>query len=350
MGVTKLGDLFEERQEVEFDFFANRTIAFDGNNILYQFLTSIRQADGRLLTDEEGNVTSHLTGLLYRVTKLLEKNIKVVFIFDGEPPELKHKEITKRKKKKKAADIAYEEALEKGDMKLAQKYAQRTTRLTSPIIEDAKRLLGLMGIPVVQAPSEGEGQAAYMAEKGDVWGSCSQDYDSILFGTPILIRNLTVSGRRKLPNKNVYVSIKPEIIYLEKTLENLDISRKQLIDIGIMLGTDFNPDGIDVRGIGPKTSYKLIKKHGALEKVLELPKLKEANMNFDIDQIRNIFLDPEVKTDYALKWKPLAVEEIVEFLVKERDFSESRVQSALEKVINIREEKRKQPKLDSFFG
>ncbi|MFW9921845.1 MAG: flap endonuclease-1 [Candidatus Thorarchaeota archaeon] len=350
MGVTKLSDLINTRQEVNFDFFADKAIAFDGNNILYQFLTRIRQSDGSLLTDEHGNVTSHLSGLLYRVTRMLESNIKVVFIFDGKPPEQKTKEILRRKKDKKEAEIAYEEALERGDMELAHRYAQRTARLTSPMIADATKLLNLMGIPVVLAPSEGEGQAAYMAKRGDVWASCSQDYDSLLFGTPRLVRNLTVSGKRKLPRKNTFVEVKPELIELNDILKDLEINQDELIDLGILIGTDFNLDGIGISGIGPKTAHKLIKENKTIEKILEYPDMRDANINFDLEFTRNIFRHPLVRSDYTLKWSSPNVEKIVDFLAGERGFSEPRIRNSLEKALKTVEDQKKQPTLDSFFG
>lgn len=351
MGVTNLGDLVTKRHEVDFDFFENKALAFDGNNILYQFLTSIRQSDGNLLTDNEGNVTSHLIGLLYRMTSVLEKEIKAVYIFDGKPPVEKTQEITKRKKKKEKAEIAYEEALERGALKVARKYAQRMTRLTESMVEDAKKFLGLLGIPTIQAPSEGEGQAAFMAQQGDVWAACSQDYDSLLFGTPRVARNLTVSGRRKLPGKNVYVTISPELIKLQECLEELEITREQFIEIAILLGTDFNPDGLGVKGVGPKTALKLVKKHKRIEPILQLPKMEEAVLEEeDLQPIRDIFLNPEVTKDYSLTWEKIDVERAVEFLCEQRGFSESRVRNTLEKTIREIEEKKKQPTLEAFFG
>jgi flap endonuclease-1 len=350
MGVTKLGDLFAERQTVSFDQFSDKSVAFDGNNILYQFLTRIRQSDGSLLTDEQGNVTSHLSGLLYRVTRIIESGIKIVFIFDGKPPEEKSKEILSRKAKKKEADVAYQEALDRGDMELAKRYAQRTARLTSSMIKDASRLLDLMGVPVIHAPSEGEGQAAYMAKNGDVYASCSQDYDSLLFGTPRLLRNLTVSGKRKLPRKNVYVEVKPELIELEHSLKIINLTHDQIIDIAILLGTDFNPNGISVSGIGPKTALKLIQENENLENVLKLPKMSKAQLDFDIDNIRKIFKEPLVTKEYNLNWSTPNVEGMIEFLSEERGFSEARVRNAVAKVLKKSEEKKKQPTLDSFFG
>ncbi|MCF2144420.1 MAG: flap endonuclease-1 [Candidatus Heimdallarchaeota archaeon] len=350
MGVTKLGDLFPQRDEITFDDLHEKAIAFDGNNILYQFLTRIRQSDGSLLTDENGNVTSHLSGLLYRLTRIVEKGIKAVFIFDGQPPEEKMKELVRRKKVKKEAEIAYVEALERGDMELAQRYAQRTARLTSPMIEDAMKFLKFMGIPVIQAPMEGEGQAAFMAKKGDVWASCSQDYDSLLFGAPKLVRNLTVSGKRKLPRKNVYIEVKPELIDLAQSLKALEITREQLVDLAILLGTDFNPDGIGVSGIGPKTALKLIKEHQTIEKILELPSMSAAQKDLDFQTIRDLFLKPKVLTDYTLEWHSPDIEGIVDFLCGQRGFSETRVRNALEKTLKTIEERKQQPTLDAFFS
>lgn len=350
MGVTKLGDFFENRQEVSFEFFKDKTIAFDGNNILYQFLTRIRQSDGSLLVDDQGNVTSHLSGLLYRLSRAINSGIKAVFIFDGQPPEQKTKELLKRKQLKKQAEIAYAEALERGDQELAQRYAQRTARLTSPMIEDAKKLLKLLGIPVVQAPMEGEGQAAVMAQKGDVWASCSQDYDSLLFGTPRLVRNLTVSGRRKLPRKNVYVEVKPELILLEESLKSIELSKDELLEIAILLGTDFNPDGIGISGIGPKTAYKLVKEHKTVDKVLAQPNMTKANKDLNLEEIRDIFIKPKITCDYELKWLGPDIEGVVDFLCSQRGFSETRVRGTLEKTKKIAEEKKKQSTLDSYFG
>ncbi|NHJ47135.1 MAG: flap endonuclease-1 [Asgard group archaeon] len=350
MGVTKLGDLFQNRQEVTFEYFEGKSVAFDGNNILYQFLTRIRQADGSLLTDEEGNITSHLSGLLYRMSRIITSGISAVFIFDGKPPEEKTKELLKRKQLKKQAEIAYAEALQKGDEELARSYAQRTARLTSPIIEDSKKLLSILGVPFIQAPMEGEGQAAAMAHKGDVWASCSQDYDSLLFGTPRLVRNLTVSGKRKLPRKNVYVEVKPELIMLNESLKAVELTREELIEIAILLGTDFNPDGIGISGIGPKTAYKLIQEHKTIEKILELPKMAEADRELDLDKIRNLFLKPAISTDYELKWSPPNIDKAVDFLCGQRGFSENRVRGTLEKARKIADDKKKQSTLDSFFG
>jgi len=266
MGVKNIRDLFQG-SPIELDQLRQKKLAVDAYNIIYQFLASIRGYDGSLLSDGEGTVTSHLSGLLYRNARLLEKGIKLVYVFDGKPSQLKREEIKRRAEVKQKAREELEEALERGDMARARTVAQRTSKLTKPMVEDSKKLLSLLGIPIVEAPQEGESQAAYLVQQKKVWAVASQDYDSLLFGSPILIRNLTLSGRRKLPRSNRYITVNVESYQQHDLLQALGISRKQLIDLSILIGTDFNPDG--VRGVGPKTAYKLIKKHESLENVLD---------------------------------------------------------------------------------
>ncbi|MBS7643696.1 flap endonuclease-1 [Candidatus Bathyarchaeota archaeon] len=314
------------RREISLDQLSNKIIAIDAYNTLYQFLSIIRQPDGTPLMDKQGRVTSHLSGLFYRNANLMEKEIKLVYVFDGEPPSLKEMEIKRRTKVKEEALIKYEDALKRGAIEEARRYAQVTAQLKDYMVEDATHLLDLMGIPWIQAPSEGEAQAAHMAAKGDVWAAASQDYDSLLFGAPRLVRNITISGRRKLPRKNVYIEVVPEVVELNQVLSELNITRELLVDIGILIGTDYNPG---IKGIGPKTALKLVKEHGSLEKIL--PKIGEACDDIKIDQIRSIFLKPTVTDVYQLKWKPPDITGIIDFLCRERDFSEERVRVALEK-------------------
>ncbi len=308
---------------------SGKAIAIDAYNALYQFLAAIRQPDGTPLMDRRGRITSHLSGLFYRTINIVEAGIRPVYVFDGKPPELKAREIAERTKIKEEARKKYEEAIRRGDVEAARKYAQMTSRLTSEMVDASKELLSAMGIPWVQAPSEGEAQAAYMAKKGDVWAAASQDYDSLLFGAPRLVRNLTISGRRKLPNKNVYVEIKPEIINLDKVLKSLGITREQLIDIAILVGTDYNPEG--VKGIGPKQALRLIKTYGSLEKALKV--IPSASFPVEPIKIRELFLNPEVTDDYQLKWRKPDPEKIIAILVREYDFSEERVRNAIERLV-----------------
>lgn len=345
MGVKKISDLFQGTP-IEIDQLRQKKLAVDAYNIIYQFLASIRGYDGSLLSDAEGTVTSHLTGLLYRNARLLEKGVKLVYVFDGEPTELKREEIKRRAEIKAKARVELEDALERGDMERARTVAQRTSKLTRPMIEDSKKLLKLLGIPVVEAPQEGESQAAYLVQQKKVWGVASQDYDSLLFGSPVLIRNLTLSGRRKLPKSNRFITVNIEEYHQNELLRALDISREQLIDMSILIGTDFNPDG--VKGIGPKTAYKLIKEHGTLEVVLE--KEEKIMLDADYEAIRDVFLNPVVSEDFDLKFEPIDVEGTVEFLCDNRGFSKDRVYGTLNKAKKGQDTALKQKSLDSFFG
>ncbi len=340
MGVN-LGDIVSG-EVIELDHLSGRIIAIDGYNMLYQFLSIIRQPDGTPLMDSKGRITSHLSGLFYRTCKLLEKGIKPVYVFDGKPPEVKARELEERETRKKEAERKYKEAVEKGDLEEARIYAQQTTRLTKDMVDQSKKLLDLLGIPWVQAPSEGEAQAAYMARKGDVWASASQDYDSLLFGTPILIRNLGITGRRKLPRKNVYVEIKPEKIVLEEALKTLGITREQLVDLAIMVGTDFT---LGIRGIGPKKALKLVLDGKTAEDVY-----KEHGLDTEeVENARRIFLDPDVTDDYEIRFNEPDLDGLVGYMVGEFNFSEERVKNAVEKVKKEFDVSGTQARLDQWF-
>src|SRR5881398_2271424 len=245
--------------------FSGKVLAIDAFNTLYQFLAIIRQPNGTPLMDRQGRVTSHLSGLIYRTSNFVEAGIRPVFVFDGEPPRLKARTLEARGEVKRRAEREWREAVEVGDLATARTKAMQTSRLTEEMVDQSKRLLELLGIPWIQAPAEGEAQASAMARAGPAYAAASQDFDSLLFGSPRLVKNLAISGRRKLPRKEVYVEVRPEEISLEATLANLGMTREQLVDMGLLIGTDFN-DG--VRGIGPKKALALIKKHGTLEGAL----------------------------------------------------------------------------------
>jgi flap endonuclease-1 len=293
--------------------------AVDANNALYQFLTIIRQPDGTPLMDRQGRVTSHLSGILFRLANFMEKGIKPVFVFDGKPAALKQATIDERRKIRDTAGEKWKEALERGDEAEAFKQARSSTRVDATIIATSKELLGLMGIPVVQAPGEGEAQASYMVAKGDAKYVVSQDYDTLLFGAPVLVRNLTVSGKRKIRGRQITVS--PERIVLADTLAGLHLTREELIEIGILVGTDFN-DGVD--GVGAKTGLKIVQKGEFAGKLAEkLP-------GFDPAPVMDMFLHPPVTDDYSVATGHPDAEGIRKMLCDGYDFSPERVDKALE--------------------
>lgn len=330
MGVN-LKDLIPSNCRIEIEdlrYLANRVLAFDAYNALYQFLAAVRQPDGTPLMDSKGRITSHLSGLFYRTINLVENGIKPIYVFDGKPPEIKRMELEGRRSRKERAAKLAEKAYREGYVEEAAKYSIQAIHLTDDMIREALKLLDAMGVPYVQAPSEGEAQAAHLSRRGVSWATASQDYDSLLFAAPRLVRNLTISGRRKLPGRDVYIEIRPEIIELDKLLKALGISREQLVDIAILVGTDYNPDGVE--GVGLKTAYQIIKSYGSLEKALKF--IPQAKFPEDPLKIREYFLNPTVIDVDSVEWKRPSHSDVMRILVEEHEFSRDRVENALKRL------------------
>jgi flap endonuclease-1 len=342
MGV-ELGELVQ-KDEITLEALSGKTIAIDAYNALYQFLSIIRQPDGTPLMDSSGRITSHLSGVFYRTAKLIEAGVKPAYIFDGEPPKLKRSVLEGRREVREAAEQKWKDALSRGELAEARVHAQASSKLSKEMVEDAKRLVELMGLPAVQAPSEGEAQAAVLAEKGVVYACASQDYDALLFGAPHLVRNLTMSGRRKLPRKDVYVEVKTELIDLEKSLRALGLDRRKLIWIGILVGTDFSSG---VKGIGPKKALKIVSESSSFDDVFT--KFR-GEMDVEPSDVEEIFLHPAVEQNCKIEFKEPDRSGIVEFLCRGHGFSEERVNKTLDEMIRISSEKVKQSSLENWFG
>jgi flap endonuclease-1 len=308
-----------------------RRVAVDGNGELYQFLALIRLPDGTPLQDHHGRITSHLSGLFYRTTRLIaDIGLQPVFVFDGRPPAAKSAVIARRR----AIRARYEEeaaaARQAGDLARAYSKSTMTSRLTREMIAEAKQLLQLMGLPVVDAPSEAEAQAAFMAQRRDAWAAVSKDYDALLFGAARLVRFLTISGREFLPSQGTFRPITPECIELQRMLDTLGITREQLVDTGLLVGTDFHPG---VRGIGPKKALALVKRHGALD---QMPPHIRDQFGADLEPLRRIFLAPEVRDDYNVTAGDCDIDGVVRFLCEEHAFTRDRVIAALERAFGPR--------------
>ncbi len=322
MGVD-LRDIFTAKV-IEISELRNKLIAIDAFNAIYQFLSALRQSDGTSLKDSHDNITSHLSGLFYRTIKLMKFGIKPTYVFDGKPVDLKFKTLEKRSIAKEAAKENWMGAIAKGNLEDARKFAKRTSTLTEEMVVESKNLLTAMGIPCVQAINDGEALCAHICKKGDVYAVATQDYDALLFGAPKTLRNLTFTGDREL-----------EMLNLADVLKNLGITREQLIDIGILVGTDFN-DG--VKGIGPKTALKIVKSR----------KFPTEKFNFDIDEIRKIFTNPNVTDGYNIEFKDYDEDEIFKILCDEHDFSRERVKNGLDELRKVKEESR-QKGLNAWF-
>ena len=331
------------REKIQLEDIAGWKLAVDGYNTLYQFLAIIRGMDGGHLKDSQGRVTSHISGLFYRNVNLLELGIKLVYVFDGKPPEMKMQEIRRRSEQRREAKDQYLRALQTGDMAQARKYAEASTVLRRDMVADAKQLLDAMGIPWVDAPSEGEAQASTMAMEGSVNAVASQDHDSIVFGAPVLVRNVTISGKRRLPSKGITINVVPERIALSSVLSSTGLTREQLVDFAILLGTDFNPDGFE--GVGPATALKYLRKYGRLEEIKELA---EPLQGVDYRGIRDLYLNAPATKGVQPVWGAMDRERVASFLVQEHSFSRERVEAAIARI-----QKAKAPQsetLEKWFG
>ena len=335
---AKIGEIIRAgSRPTSLEALTGRVVAVDAQNTLYQFLSTIRQPDGTPLTDSAGRTTSHLSGLIYRTTHLVAKGLKLVFVFDGKPSELKAEVLKARAERRAEALRKWEEAkvLFPEEPEKAFKYAQASAKVDAAVVEDAKRLLTYLGVPCVQAAGEGEAQAAFLVQRGDAELVSSQDYDSLLFGAPVVVRNLTAAGA---PRRKAAL----EVVELRAVEERLGLTREQLVDLAILVGTDFNPG---VKGVGVKRALKLVKtqnqtqkqQHHALEELVE---------NYEL--VRKIFLQPEVSETYELKWGAVEAERVKEFLCEEHDFSVERVSKVLEKISQTARQTR-QKRIEQWF-
>jgi flap endonuclease-1 len=323
------------RKPIEFLELKNKKIAVDAFNTIYQFLSTIRQPDGTPLQDKKGNITSHLSGLFYRNINLMKYGFKLIYVFDGKTPRLKKTTNEKRKEQKDIAFEKYQKAKKQQDTESMKKYSQQLSSLDEQKIQESKELLEAMGICVIQAPGEGEAQAAYLAKHKDIYCVASQDYDSLLFGAPTLVQNLTLARKRKTASG--YVSVNPEKLQLQRVLNNLQINHEQLICLGILAGTDYNPGG--VKGIGPKRALDLVRQKKAPALIFkDIP-----NLNFNWQEVFSLFKNPDIKeiSEQEIKFLKINQDKIRKILL-DRDFSEDRIDSALEKLNKAKDEQKQQ--------
>jgi flap endonuclease-1 len=335
------------RKEIDIIELKEKIVCVDAYNALYQFLSTIRQPDGTPLMDNKKRVTSHLSGIFYRNINLLAEGIKLVYVFDGEAPSLKGGTHEKREKGRDLAKERYEVAKKEEDIDRMRIYSSQLIRLDEEMVRESKELLEAMGIAVVQAPGEGEAEASYLSKiKDGVYAAVSQDYDCLLFGAPRLIRNLALARRKK--TFSGWIEVKPEFIELERVLNVLEINLDQLICLGILVGTDYNPKGIP--GIGQKRALQIVKQYkqpvlifkSVEEQIISLPE----EDRFDWQEIFELFHKPSVvNTDF--RFKKIDEDRIKEILVKEHDFSEDRVNKQLDKLRSL-EDKKKQKGLGEW--
>jgi flap endonuclease-1 len=319
MGV-KLKDLAIGR-EIKLKDLSGKTIAVDAFNWIYQFLTTIRLADGSYLTDRSGDITSHLNGLFYRTMNLLTNDVTPIFVFDGSAPKFKKATNIERARIREEAKKRAEEAKTEEERAM---YMKRAVTINDKIISSSKELLSLMGINVIQAPAEGEAEAAHINSNGSAYGVASQDYDALLFGANKLIRNLNITNRRKLPSKGISTEVPPEVID-KKAYEDLGIDREKLVLIALFIGTDYNRG---VKGIGPKKALAIVKK----EKKEAIFNSYDFGCDYSINEVFDYFMHPNVTdTETAI---PLHMDKgkLIDFLCDRHSFSKERMESYLDKI------------------
>lgn len=322
---TAIGDLITT-ETIDLPHLSGKTIAIDAHNILYQFLTSIRGPDGRPLMNADGQVTSHLAGLLYRTSNLVEAGIKPVFVFDGPPHALKKATLEKRREIRTQAKAEMEQAIESGDLEKARMMGSRAVSLDREMIAEAKEALHFLGFPIIQAKEEGEAQAAQLAQKKIAYAAATQDYDALLFGSPFIIRNMGVTGKRKLPYRNAYVNVEPELVELEKVLGELKLTRQQLIWIGMLIGTDYNEK---IPLVGPKKAIKAVEGKESFDDVLSSLK-KE--VEYDWRQVEEMFIHPHVHDLHEIPTAQMDRDHAVAFYCDKHGFDNVRVNNALNKI------------------
>lgn len=343
-GLTKLlaDNAPKAMKEQKFESYFGRKIAIDASMSMYQFLVIVGRVGSDLLTNEAGEVTSHIQGMFTRTIRLLESGMKPVYVFDGQAPDLKREELKKRFEKRTDATEDLAGAQEAGNKEDVEKYSKRTVKVTRQHNEDCKKLLRMMGVPVVEAPSEAEAECASLCKEGKVYAVASEDMDSLTFGSPKFVRHLMEPSARKIPVMEFDISM---------VLEELELSMDQFIDMCILCGCDYCDT---IRGIGPQTALKLIKQHKNIEGVLESLKEKERFQIPDpwpFERARELFRRPVVNPPVTIsefKWNSPDEEGLKKFLIEENGFNHERIVKAIEK-IKLAKNKSSQGRLESFF-
>lgn len=316
-----------------------RKIAIDASMSIYQFLIAVR-SDGSQLTNEAGEITSHLMGMFYRTIRMIENGIKPVYVFDGKPPIMKSGELAKRKEKREEAQKGLAQAEETGDAEGMEKFSRRLVKVTPQHNDECKRLLKLMGIPYIEAPCEAEAQCAALVKSGKVYATGTEDMDALTFGSSVLLRHLTFSEARKMPIRE---------FYLDRILTELELSHYEFIDLCILLGCDYCDS---IKGIGPKRAVDLIKQYKSIEEIIKHIDTNKYTLpeEWPYQEARELFKNPEVlqDADINLKWEAPNEEELVKFLVEEKGFNEDRIRSGIKKILKARKGST-QGRLDSFF-
>lgn len=348
MGIKGLMKLISDHaacaiKEKPISSYLGSVVAIDASMSLYQFLIAVRSGNnGEVLTNDAGEVTSHLIGMFYRTIRMVDHGIKPIYIFDGKAPVLKRGELDKRALRREEAEQELKNAQDGEDNDEVVRQTKRLVKVTSDHRDEAIRLLKLMGIPIVEAPSEAEAQCAELVKKDVAYGVATEDMDALTFGTKRLIRHLTMSEARKLPIVE---------IDLQKCIEELNLSMQEFVDLCILCGCDYTAS---IRGIGPHTALKLIQTHKTIKAVLENIDKKKYTIPEDFlhEEAAKLFVTPEVIDGNELRdkivWADPDEEGLIQYLVTEKGFALERVKTAVKKLREARP-KASQKRMENFF-
>lgn len=346
MGIAFSGLIDSCKTKFDLNNLKNKRLGFDAYNVLFQFVTTIRGIDGEPLKNERGEITSHYSGLFYRFMNISKYTPHITFVFDGVSHELKKQTKDYRRGKREVAKENYQKAYDEGNLQDMNKFARQAATIDSKIINEAKELILAMGLSYIDAPGEAEAQISYLTNNNLLDYTISQDYDCILFGSPHLLKNVAVSGKKKIPHKNVYVDVSPEIIHADCIYTKLNLTYDKLLWLSILIGTDFNEK---VQGIGPQTAYKLVQKYSSFEEIDEYLKEKGKDIPFNYKEIEKIFRNPNITPSPEIKKGSFSREEIENILINKAGFSSDRIKNQLDEYIKAREEKDKQRTINKWF-
>lgn len=356
MGIKGLMKLIDENAKGSFKIenkntYNQRTIAFDASTQLYAFMAQIRTSNGisQLLTNKDGEITSHILGFLTRTILLLETGINPIFVFDGKPPDLKYDELSRRKELKSKANNEIDNAKKKLESDIdseeyeqtisdINKFQKRNLIVSKKHNDDIKKLLHLLGLPIIEAPCEAEAQCAQLCKEGKAWATATEDMDILAFGSPIMLKRMT--------GKDEVVEIR-----LDFVLDKLNLNYDSFVDLCILCGCDYSNS---ISRIGPKTALKLILEHKNIENVIKNLDENKYNipdtLKYNLNNIRELFKNPVVKNidTNVLKRNSIKYDELYTFLVNENGFDEERTKKYIER-LKIIKNKGTQTRLDSFF-
>jgi len=301
---------------------AGKKLVIDGCNLLFKYINKIRR-DDQLLYSSNGEPVSHIIGFFYFCINLLERRVRPIFVFDGYPPkEKREKSPEKINRLVKMWQIYDKERIQRKIL------FQDSLFLYDKFISDVQGFIRLMGLPVVRGLSEGEGQGARLVREGKAYGMISRDLDSLLFGCPRTFRDVYFKQDSNLCT----------LIDLKSHLERWQITREQLIDVAMLIGTDYNPG---IKGIGPKKGLKLVLKYGCLEDIPDL------EYSWDVERIRSLFLKPAtIEADPVFRAPNTGQ---IAYYLEQKGFSSRRINKGVQRLrIAFKQVGRKQSQLTAF--